>query len=57
MKALCKRFARDESGATAIEYALVGTLISVVIVASVTALGLRVADLYDVVKNKIIVPS
>ena len=36
------RFLRDESGATAIEYALIATLISVVIVASVTSLGTKV---------------
>lgn len=33
------RFRQDENGATAIEYALVGGLISIVIVAAVTAIG------------------
>jgi pilus assembly protein Flp/PilA len=33
------RFARDESGATAIEYGLIVALIAVVIIGAVTALG------------------
>lgn len=33
------RFAQDESGATAIEYGLIAALISVVIIAAVSALG------------------
>jgi pilus assembly protein Flp/PilA len=33
------RFARDESGATAIEYALIAILLSVVIVVGATAVG------------------
>lgn len=39
MKNLVSRFVRDESGATAIEYGLIAALISVVIIAAVTALG------------------
>ena len=35
MKTLFKRFAKDESGATAIEYGLIAMLISVVIIAAV----------------------
>jgi pilus assembly protein Flp/PilA len=34
MTATLSRFVRDESGATAIEYGLIGALISVVIIAS-----------------------
>lgn len=34
-----KRFLKDESGATAIEYGLIAALISVVIIGAVTALG------------------
>ena len=33
------RFAKDESGATAIEYGLIAALIAVVIITAVTALG------------------
>ncbi|MCW5696305.1 MAG: Flp family type IVb pilin [Bauldia sp.] len=39
MKALLIRFARNRSGATAIEYALIGTLISVAIIVGAIALG------------------
>ena len=39
MASLFKRFAADESGATAIEYGLIAALISVVIITAVTALG------------------
>ena len=36
-----KRFAKDESGATAIEYGLIAGLISVVIIATITTIGTR----------------
>ncbi len=39
MKNLFSRFAKDESGATAIEYGLIATLIGVAIIAGATALG------------------
>lgn len=39
MKALIARFARDESGATAIEYGLIASLIGVAIIVGATALG------------------
>lgn len=39
MKNLLSRFAKNESGATAIEYGLIATLIGVAIIAGATALG------------------
>ena len=39
MKSLVKRFAKDESGATAIEYGLIAAGISVAIIAVVQGLG------------------
>ena len=39
MKNLVKRFAQDESGATAIEYSLIAALIAVVLVTVMTTLG------------------
>jgi pilus assembly protein Flp/PilA len=36
---MLKKFLRDESGATAIEYGLIAALISVVIIAAVTTVG------------------
>lgn len=41
MLPLVKRFAHDQSGATAIEYGLIAGLISVVIVAAVTNIGTK----------------
>ena len=34
-----RRFRRDESGATAIEYALIASLISMVIITAITTVG------------------
>ncbi len=39
-------FARDERGATAIEYALIASLIAVVIIGAVTSLGTAVGNLF-----------
>lgn len=39
MTQLLKAFAKDQSGATAIEYGLIVALIAVVVVAAVTTLG------------------
>jgi pilus assembly protein Flp/PilA len=42
------RFAADDSGATAIEYAIIGTLISITIIGAVTAIGQNlVTNFYD----------
>ncbi|MEN3375750.1 MAG: pilus assembly protein Flp/PilA [Hyphomicrobiales bacterium] len=41
MKSLVKRFAKDESGATAIEYGLIAAGISVAIIAVVQGLGTK----------------
>lgn len=43
-----KAFARNDSGATAIEYGLVATFVSMAIIASVQAVGSTlVSDFYD----------
>jgi pilus assembly protein Flp/PilA len=47
MKTLCRRYLADESGATAIEYALIATLISVAIIAGATALGGALNDTFQ----------
>ncbi len=39
MQNLFSRFAKDESGATAIEYGLIASLIAVALIAGATALG------------------
>ncbi len=46
MKSLVKRFAKDESGATAIEYGLIAALIAVAIIAAVTLVGTELATLF-----------
>ncbi len=47
------RFIKDESGTTAIEYALIGVGISVAILAAVQALGGSVSGLYDKVAGEV----
>ncbi len=42
---------KDDSGATAIEYALIATLISVVIVATVTIVGEDLSSAFESVSN------
>ncbi len=39
MKSIVKRFAGDESGATAIEYGMIAALIAVVIIGTLKVLG------------------
>ena len=46
MKTLLVRFSKDESGATAIEYGLIATLIGVAIIAGATALGTALGTLF-----------
>lgn len=54
MKNATQRFLQSEHGVTAIEYALLGGLIAVVIVAAVTAVGTRLNDLFTYVKDQIV---
>lgn len=42
-----QRFLNDEEGVTAIEYALIASLIAVVIIAAVTATGTRVCATFN----------
>lgn len=52
MKTLLKRFAADQSGATAIEYALIAVIVSIAIVASMRTIGDSVIGLFDyIVEN------
>ena len=46
-----KRFAREESGATAIEYGLIAAGISVAIIAVVQGLGTQLNTTFSSVKN------
>jgi pilus assembly protein Flp/PilA len=51
MKAIVKRFARDESAATAIEYGLIAAGISVVIIAAVKTVGTNLTGTFTTVSN------
>ena len=49
MTKFISRFAKDESGATAIEYGLIAALIAVVIISAVTALGTTIKPKFNAV--------
>lgn len=50
---LAKRFADDESGATAIEYGLIAGLIAVAIITAATALGSNLSGLFTRISTKL----
>jgi pilus assembly protein Flp/PilA len=47
------RFARDESGATAVEYGLIVSLIFLVIVTSVSVFGNKTSGMFNFISNTI----
>jgi pilus assembly protein Flp/PilA len=51
MKSLLKRFATDETGATAIEYGLIAAGISVAIIAAVQGLGSKLNTTFTSVQT------
>ena len=53
MKALVARFAKDESGATAIEYGLIAAGISVAIIAVVQGLGTKLEAAFKGISDKL----
>jgi pilus assembly protein Flp/PilA len=53
MKNLFARFAKDESGATAIEYGLIAALVAVVIIAALTALGTSLTETFNAVSTEL----
>ena len=48
-----KRFANDESGATAIEYGLLAALISVTLIAGATVAGPQISAIFNTVGTKL----
>ncbi len=42
-----RKFANDERGATSIEYALIASLICLVIISGITAVGTEVSAVFD----------
>jgi pilus assembly protein Flp/PilA len=48
-----KRFIKDEEGVTAIEYALIASLIAVAIIGAVTLLGSDLSAKFNTIANKL----
>ena len=53
MKNIVNRFARDESGATAIEYGLIAALISVVIIGVLSTIGTRLSTKFNQIATQL----
>ena len=51
MKTLVKRFAKDESGATAIEYGLIAALIAVAAIVAMQNIGTKLGTTFNNVSN------
>jgi pilus assembly protein Flp/PilA len=50
---LLMNFARDDSGATAVEYGLIASIISLVIIAGVTNVGTKLTKTFNEVSSNI----
>lgn len=53
MTKLFARFAKDESGATAIEYGLIAALIALAIITGATALGTQLNGKFSAIATKL----
>jgi len=53
MKTLFQRFAKDESGVTAVEYGLIASLIAVVIITAVTSVGTKLSTTFTTIAAKV----
>jgi pilus assembly protein Flp/PilA len=53
MTNLVKRFAVDESGATAIEYGLIASLIALVIIGGITAVGTSLSSTFSTISGSL----
>jgi pilus assembly protein Flp/PilA len=53
MKNLLARFVKDESGATAIEYALIAAGIGIAIITAVNALGTQIGVKFNSIKTEL----
>jgi pilus assembly protein Flp/PilA len=54
MKSFLARFAKDESGATAIEYGLIAALIGVAIVGGATAVGKNLDSMFTSISGHLV---
>ena len=50
-------YAKNESGATAIEYGLIATLIGVAIIVGAGAVGTQLNAVFNGIKGKLVVPT
>ena len=48
-----RSFAKDESGATAIEYGLIAALVSVAAIGALTAMGTSLSDMFNTVSSSL----
>ena len=53
MKSLFARFAKDQSGATAIEYGLIASLIGVAIIGAITTVGTKLTTTFGNVSSNL----
>jgi pilus assembly protein Flp/PilA len=53
MKNLLARFVKDESGATAIEYALIASGIGIAIIAAVNSLGTAISSKFGTISTSL----
>ncbi|RQR39913.1 MULTISPECIES: Flp family type IVb pilin [unclassified Burkholderia] len=53
MKALIKRFLKEEDGVTAIEYGLIAGLIAALIITSVTTIGTKISALFATIASSL----
>jgi pilus assembly protein Flp/PilA len=53
MKNLLARFVKDESGATAVEYALLASLIAIAIIGGATALGSAINTKFNAIATSL----
>lgn len=51
---MAKRLLYDEAGVTSIEYALIGSVVSIAIVGAVIALSSSVSDLYQRIADRVV---
>ena len=57
MKTIFSRFAKDDSGATAIEYGLIAGLIAVVVITAVTTIGVNLTTKFNAVGTALGTPA
>ncbi|HZP21538.1 MAG TPA: Flp family type IVb pilin [Bauldia sp.] len=57
MRNWLRRFLKDETGVTSIEYALIATLISIAVILGATTLGTKLNSTFNAVSTKINGPA